>query len=55
MSQLHKIQDYSDVIVDLEEFAKAGKTPPSLCKGYRIKIDKQQYVVTEPSKTGKGV
>lgn len=45
--------DFSEEIIDLEQFAKEGKVPPARCKGYRIRIDKQTYVVTEPSKTGR--
>jgi hypothetical protein len=45
--------DFSEEIVDLEQFAKEGKVPPIRCKGYRIRIDKQTYIVTEPSKTGR--
>jgi hypothetical protein len=45
--------DFSEEIVDLEQFAKEGKIPPARCKGYRIRIDKLTYVVTEPSKTGR--
>jgi len=39
--------DFSEEIVDLEQFAKEGKVPPARCKGYRIRIDNQAYVVTD--------
>ena len=45
-------RDFSDEIVDLEEFAKANCVPPSRCKGYRIRIDKQFYVVTQLTMRG---
>lgn len=38
-------------VVDLEEYAKAGKAPPR-AKAYRIRIDKQQYVVHVPQLKG---
>jgi hypothetical protein len=44
--------DFSDEIIDLEEFAKANRVPPNRCKGYRIRIDKQSYVVTQPAMKG---
>ena len=39
-------------IVDLEEYAKAGKKPPH-AKKYRFRIDKETYVVEVPSMTGR--
>jgi hypothetical protein len=39
-------------IVDIEEFAKSGKKPPHARK-YRIRIDKEKYVVEVPSMAGK--
>ncbi len=44
--------DFSDEIIDLEEFAKANRVPPNRCKGYRIRVDKQSYVVTQPAMKG---
>jgi hypothetical protein len=41
-----------DEIIDLEEYAKAGRTPPR-GKPYRIRIDKQKYDVRVPSMTGR--
>lgn len=46
-------QDFSDEIIDLEEYAKANKVPPRRCRGYRIRIDKQKYVATLPAMTGR--
>jgi hypothetical protein len=46
-------QDFSDEIIDVEEYAKAGKELPPQCRAYRIRIDKQKYVVTRPALTGR--
>jgi hypothetical protein len=39
-------------IVDLEEYGRANRKPPR-AKRYRIRIDKQHYVVEVPSMTGR--
>lgn len=44
-------EDILDEIIDLEDYARQGKRPP-LCKGYRIKINGEQYVVEKSSITG---
>jgi hypothetical protein len=41
-------------VVDVEQFAKSGKKIPQADK-YRIRIDKQHYVVTEPELTGAAI
>lgn len=46
-------QLFVDEIIDLEEFAKAGKVPPTRCRGYRIRIGKQFYTVTRSTMTGR--
>ena len=38
-------------LIDLEEWAKAGK-PPKKAKVYRIRIDKEKFDVKVPSMTG---
>ncbi len=43
-----------DEIIDLEEYAKAGKRPP-LAKGYRIRVNGDAYVVHEPNPTGRAI
>jgi hypothetical protein len=43
-------QDLQDVI-DLEAFARESKPVPK-AKSYRIRIDKEHYVVHQPSMTG---
>ena len=43
-----------DDIIDLEEYAKAGKRPP-LAKGYRIRVNGTQYIVHEPKPTGRQI
>lgn len=42
----------TDEIIDLEEYAKSGRTPPR-ARRYRIRIDKQQYVVEVSAMTGR--
>ena len=39
-------------IVDLEEHSKSGAPPPK-AERYRIRIDKERYVVDEPCLTGR--
>ena len=43
-----------DQIVDLEEYAKAGKQPP-LSKGYRFRVNGEAFVVKQPVITGREV
>ena len=47
-------EEVLDEIADLEEYARLGKRPP-LCRGYRIRINGQRFVVPEPCITGRGV
>lgn len=42
----------SDEVIDIEEYAKTGRTPPR-ARRYRIRIDKQQYTVEVSSMTGR--
>src|SRR5215510_2107888 len=42
----------TEEVVDLEECAKANRKPPR-ARRYRIRIDKQHYVVEVPSMTGR--
>jgi hypothetical protein len=42
----------TDEPVDLEALAKAGHKPPCV-RRYRIRIDKQYYIVEVPSMTGR--
>jgi hypothetical protein len=51
MSELTK--DGSEVI-DLESYAKAGRTPPA-GQHYRIRVDKQQIVVDASTITGREI
>ncbi len=39
--------------IDLEEHAKQGKAVPDRAAAYRIKIDKEVFVVEVPSMTGR--
>ena len=43
-----------DEVIDLEVYAKAGQRPP-LAKGYRIKINGEPYVVSDPHVTGREI
>ena len=43
-----------DEIADLEEYARQGKRPP-LCRGYRIKVNGEPFVVHEPGPIGREV
>lgn len=43
-----------DDVIDLEEYAKLGKQPP-LAKGYRIKVNGKDYVLHEPTATGRAI
>jgi len=44
--------EHSDEIVDLEQFAKEDRTPPRSLR-YRIRIDRERYVVQAPCLTGR--
>ena len=46
------VETMSEEIIDIEEFAKTGRKPP-LAKRYRIRIDKEQFVVNAPAMTGR--
>jgi len=41
-----------DDVIDVEEFAREGKPIPK-GKRYRIRIDKEKFVVSQPTITGK--
>lgn len=42
----------SDEIIDIEEYAKNGHKPPK-AKRYRIRIDKQHYIVEQSHLSGR--
>lgn len=48
------VEEIYDGIVDLEEYAKAGKRPP-LSTGYRIRVNGDPFVVNEPKPTGRAI
>jgi multiubiquitin len=52
LNEAMKEADPVDETIDLEEFAAAGKRPPR-AKRYRIRIDKERFVVEVPSMTGR--
>lgn len=41
-------------IIDVEEYAKAGRPVPDNCR-YRIRVDRQHFVVDEPCLTGREI
>lgn len=41
-------EEILDEIADLEEYAAQGKPPP-LCRGYRIRVNRERFVVHEPN------
>lgn len=47
-------EEVLDEVIDLEEYAKAGKQPP-LSKGYRLRVNGEAYVVHQPEVTGREV
>lgn len=47
-------EDILDEIIDLEEWAKAGKHPQP-ARGYKIRIDKTQYTVHVRHMTGRQI
>ena len=48
------VEEVLDEIIDLEEYARAGKRPP-LSKGYRIRVNGEPFVVHEPTPTGRAI
>lgn len=41
-----------DNVVDIEEYAKAGKPIPKGCTLFRIRIDREKYLVQQAALTG---
>jgi len=41
-------------VIDLEEYAKAGKQPP-MAKGYKFRVNGEAFVVEQPEVTGREV
>lgn len=59
MTEKNQIEDPGEVaviedVIDLEEYAKRGERPP-LTKGYRIRVNGEQYVISNASPTGREV
>ena len=44
-------EEILDEIADLEEYARDGRRPPR-CRGYRIRVNGDKFVVHEPEPTG---
>lgn len=51
-NQRQEDQPGDDEVIDLEAFATEGRQPPR-GKRYRIRIDREHFVVNEPCKTGR--
>ena len=47
-------EEILDEIADLEEYARLGKRPPR-CRGYRIRVNGERFVVHEACVTGREV
>ncbi|MCG8604739.1 multiubiquitin domain-containing protein [bacterium] len=47
-------EEIRDEIADLEEYSKRGERPP-LCRGYRIRVNGDRFVVHSPHITGREV
>ncbi len=45
------VEEIRDEIADLEEYARQGKRPPR-CRGYRIRVNGDRFVVYQPEPTG---
>jgi len=43
-------EEILDEIADLEEYAARGERPPR-CRGYRIRVNRDHYVIHEPNPT----
>lgn len=43
-------EEILDEIADLEEYAARGERPPQ-CRGYRIRVNRQRYVIYESKPT----
>lgn len=47
-------EEILDEIADLEEYARAGRRPPR-CRGYRIRVNGDPFVVHEPKPAGREI
>lgn len=47
-----KTTEETEEVIDIEEYAKSNRKPPK-AKSYRIRIDKQHYVVNVSAMTGR--
>jgi hypothetical protein len=48
------VEEIVEEIIDLEEYAKTGRTPPR-ARHYRIRIDREFYTVSVPAMTGREI
>lgn len=54
MNEADNVGAVADEIIDVEEFAKAGRVVPRE-RRYRIRIDREHYVVDAPCLTGREI
>lgn len=47
-------EEILDEIADLEEYARRKQRPPR-CRGYRIRVNGERYVVHQPNPTGREI
>jgi plasmid stabilization system protein ParE len=47
-------EEILDEIADLEEYARQGKQPPR-CRGYRIRVNGERFVVYDAAPTGREI
>ena len=47
-------EEILDEIADLEEYARSGRRPPK-CRGYRIRVNGEPFVLNDPEPTGREV
>ena len=47
-------EEILDEIADLEEYAERGEKPPH-CRGYRIRVNRERYVVYEEKPTREAI
>jgi hypothetical protein len=50
----HQGQPLAEGIADLEEYARQGKQPPR-CRGYRIRVNGDRFVVYDAAPTGREI
>ena len=49
-----ELQQEVDEVIDLEQYARAGRKPPK-AKQYRIRVDRERFVVNASEMTGRQI